>query len=42
MVAVYPDGAWYGGVDESDADRIVSSHLDRERIVSDLVHDTLQ
>jgi len=42
MVAVYPDGVWYGGLDESDADRIVSSHLDRERIVSDLVHDTLQ
>ncbi|MXR40608.1 ferredoxin [Halobaculum sp. WSA2] len=42
MVAVYPDGVWYGGVEEADADRIVSSHLDRERIVSDLVHDTLQ
>ena len=42
MVAVYPDGVWYGGVEEPDADRIVSSHLDRERIVSDLVHATLQ
>ncbi|WP_435064231.1 CbiX/SirB N-terminal domain-containing protein [Halobaculum sp. EA56] len=42
MVAVYPDGVWYGGVGEEDAERIVSSHLDRERIVSDLVHDTLQ
>jgi len=41
MVAVYPDGVWYGGVDESDAERIVSSHLDRERIVSDLVDQTL-
>jgi len=41
IVAVYPDGVWYGGVDESDAERIVSSHLDRERIVSDLVDQTL-
>ncbi|MFD1598067.1 CbiX/SirB N-terminal domain-containing protein [Halobellus rarus] len=37
MVAVYPDGVWYGDVDGSDAERIVSSHLDRDRIVSDLV-----
>ena len=35
-VAVYPDGVWYGNVDVGDADRIVSSHLDRDRIVSDL------
>jgi len=41
MVAVYPDGVWYGGVAPDDADRIVSSHLDRERIVSDLVDQTL-
>ena len=41
MVAVYPDGVWYGGVEESDAERIVSSHLDRERIVSELVDQTL-
>jgi len=41
MVAVYPDGVWYGDVDTDDADRIVSSHLDRERIVSDLVDQTL-
>ncbi|MFC6614807.1 CbiX/SirB N-terminal domain-containing protein [Halopenitus salinus] len=41
MVAVYPDGVWYGDVDESDAGRIVSSHLDRGRIVSDLVDVTL-
>ncbi|MFC7075238.1 CbiX/SirB N-terminal domain-containing protein [Haloarcula halophila] len=41
MVAVYPDGVWYGGVEESDAERIVSSHLDRDRIVSDLVDQTL-
>jgi sirohydrochlorin ferrochelatase/(2Fe-2S) ferredoxin len=41
IVAVYPDGVWYGGVAEDDADRIVSSHLDRDRIVSELVDQTL-
>lgn len=41
MVAVYPDGVWYGGVDQTDAERIVSSHLDRDRIVSDIVDQTL-
>ncbi|SFS08702.1 Sirohydrochlorin ferrochelatase [Halomicrobium zhouii] len=41
MVAVYPDGVWYGGLDSADADRIVSSHLDRDRIVGDLVDQTL-
>ncbi|MFA9517177.1 CbiX/SirB N-terminal domain-containing protein [Halopenitus sp. H-Gu1] len=41
MVAVYPDGVWYGDVDGTDAERIVSSHLDRGRIVSDLVDVTL-
>ncbi len=41
MVAVYPDGVWYGDVDAEDADRIVSDHLDRDRIVSDLVDQLL-
>ncbi|UPM42813.1 CbiX/SirB N-terminal domain-containing protein [Halocatena salina] len=41
MVAVYPDGIWYGGVERADAERIVSSHLDRDRIVSELVDQTL-
>ena len=41
MVAVYPDGVWYGDVGQADAERIVSSHLDRDRIVSDLVDRTL-
>ncbi|MFW6435522.1 MAG: CbiX/SirB N-terminal domain-containing protein [Halovenus sp.] len=41
MVAVYPDGVWYGGVDQDDAAEIVSSHLDRDRIVSNLVDQTL-
>jgi len=41
MVAVYPDGVWYGDLEESDADSIVSDHLDRDRIVSELVDQTL-
>jgi sirohydrochlorin ferrochelatase/(2Fe-2S) ferredoxin len=41
MVAVYPDGVWYGGVDEEGAEEVVSSHLDRDRIVSELVDQTL-
>ncbi|MDQ2070940.1 CbiX/SirB N-terminal domain-containing protein [Haloarcula sp. NS06] len=41
MVAVYPDGVWYGGVEDEDAAEIVSSHLDRDRIVSELVDQTL-
>ncbi|ELZ33916.1 cobalamin (vitamin B12) biosynthesis CbiX protein [Halogeometricum pallidum JCM 14848] len=41
MVAVYPDGVWYGGVGRADAERIVSSHLDRDRIVSNIVDQTL-
>ncbi len=40
-VAVYPDGVWYGEVDPDDAERIVGSHLDRGRIVSELVDQTL-
>jgi len=35
-VAVYPDGVWYQRVDPEDADRIVSSHAKRDRIVPDL------
>ena len=41
MVAVYPDGIWYGDVADDDAERIVADHLDRDRIVSDLVDQTL-
>ncbi|ELZ43445.1 colbalt chelase thioredoxin [Halorubrum coriense DSM 10284] len=40
IVAQYPDGVWYGNCDDEDADRIVSA-VERERIVSDLVHQTL-
>lgn len=41
MVAVYPDGIWYGDVASDDAERIVADHLDRDRIVSDLVDQSL-
>jgi (2Fe-2S) ferredoxin len=41
IVAVYPDGIWYGGVTADDADRIVTSHLAEDSIVSELVHQTL-
>ncbi|SEH11447.1 Sirohydrochlorin ferrochelatase [Natronorubrum sediminis] len=41
MVAVYPDGIWYGDVSSEDAERIVGDHLDRDRIVSELVDQTL-
>ena len=41
MVAVYPDGVWYGGIGEGDTDDIVDSHLERGRIVSELVDQTL-
>ena len=40
IVAQYPDGVWYGACDEEDPDRIVSA-VERDRIVSDLVHQTL-
>jgi sirohydrochlorin ferrochelatase/(2Fe-2S) ferredoxin len=40
MVAVYPDGVWYGDVDTDDADSIVAS-LAGDRIVSTLVDQTL-
>jgi (2Fe-2S) ferredoxin len=39
-VAVYPDGVWYGDVAPDDADRLASS-LERDRIVSELVNQTL-
>ena len=40
IVAQYPDGVWYGGCDAGDAERIVGA-VERDRIVSDLVHQTL-
>jgi sirohydrochlorin cobaltochelatase len=41
MVAVYPDGVWYGDVAPEDAERIVTDHLDRDCLVSDLVDQIL-
>ena len=41
IAAVYPDGVWYGDLDPEDAEEIVCSHLDRGRIVSELVDQTL-
>lgn len=37
IVAVYPDGVWYGACDRDGIDRIVDEHLERGRIVDDLV-----
>ena len=33
VMVVYPDGVWYGGVDEDAARRIVSEHLAEGRAV---------
>ncbi len=41
IVAVYPENVWYGDVADSDVERIVDEHLERDRIVSDLVDQLL-
>jgi sirohydrochlorin cobaltochelatase len=41
-VAVYPDGIWYRGVQDTDAEEIVTEHLISERLVSRLVDDIMQ
>jgi sirohydrochlorin cobaltochelatase len=41
-VAVYPDGIWYRGVQESDAQEFVTEHLVNDRLVSRLVDDIMQ
>lgn len=41
MVAVYPDGVWYGDVDTEDAGDVVDSHLHDGELVSEVVHQTL-
>ena len=33
IMVVYPDGVWYGGVDEECAREIVTEHLEKGRIV---------
>ena len=42
IVAVYPDGIWYRGVKEEDADEIVDQHLFKDKIVSRLVDNIMQ
>ena len=37
VMVVYPDGVWYGGVDEKAARRIVSEHLAEGRAVGENV-----
>lgn len=37
ILAVYPDGVWYGGCDPDAIDRIVDDHLLGGRVVEDLV-----
>jgi len=41
-LAVYPDGIWYRGVRESDADELVQQHLLGDRLVSRLVDQIMQ
>ena len=33
VVVVYPEGIWYGGVDEECARRIVAEHLEEGRVI---------
>lgn len=41
-VAVYPDGIWYRGVKEADAQELVEEHLLGDRLVSRLVDNIMQ
>jgi sirohydrochlorin cobaltochelatase len=41
-VAVYPDGIWYRGVQESDAQELVTEHLGNDRLVARLVDNIMQ
>ncbi len=41
-VAVYPDGIWYRGVQETDARELVDEHLLRDRLVGRLVDNIMQ
>jgi (2Fe-2S) ferredoxin len=38
VLQVYPDGVFYGGVDEQGIDRIIHEHLENGRIVEDLAY----
>ena len=37
VCVVYPDNVWYGYVDNSDLDEIVSEHLQNGRVVTRLM-----
>lgn len=37
VMVVYPEGVWYGGVDEDDAREIVTEHLEKGRAVEQRV-----
>jgi sirohydrochlorin cobaltochelatase len=41
-VAIYPDGIWYRGVQESDAAELVQEHLVNDRLVARLVDNIMQ
>lgn len=41
-VAVYPDGVWYRGVQEQDADELVRDHVLGDRLVARLVDNIMQ
>lgn len=41
-VAVYPDGIWYRGVQESDTKELVQEHLINDRLVARLVDNIMQ
>lgn len=38
VVQVFPEGTWYGGVDEAGVDRIIASHLLGGEVVADLAY----
>ena len=39
MIVVYPDNVWYGGVQESDLEEILESHILGGRPVKRLIYD---
>jgi sirohydrochlorin cobaltochelatase len=39
---VYPDGVWYRGVKETDAQELIDEHLLSDRLVSRLVDNIMQ
>ena len=38
VVQVFPEGTWYGGVDEAGMDRIIAAHLLAGEVVADLAY----